>query len=315
MIQFLLIRDRIKEILKKYKMAILPGLKFLANFIIFLIININLGYNEKITGITFVVLLSAIGAFLPFSITILIASILVVLHIYSVSIFLSAIFVAIIALLYLLFIRFAPNYGGLVLLIPILSIFHLEALIPITMGLVGAPASLFAIVPGIVTTSLFTVIKETIKRSTGSMQLEDNLQNYIFVIKSLLEDKLTILLIVAAILVFAVTYICRRLVFSQVYFLATIAGMITNLLVMIVGGLIFGVKVNILWLLIGTLISGGFALLVQFFKYILDYSRVEYLQFEDDEYYYYVTAVPKLSVTSPDLNILKINETRKEQNE
>ncbi len=34
------------------------------------------------------------------------------------------------------------------------------------------------------------------------------------------------------------------------------------------------------------------------------------MQFEDDEYYYYVKAVPKLTVTRPDVKVKRIN-TRK----
>ena len=46
---------------------------------------------------------------------------------------------------------------------------------------------------------------------------------------------------------------------------------------------------------------------------MLDYTAVEHLQFDDDDYYYYVTAIPKLSVTSPNLNILKINDSDSEK--
>ena len=121
-------------------------------------------------------------------------------------------------------------------------------------------------------------------------------------------------MIAAAIAVFLATYICRRLAVSHSYILGIIAGIIVNLIVMIVGGLVFEVNVSVLWIFLGSIISGALAFAVQFFKYLLDYSSVEHLQFDDDDYFYYVTAVPKLSVTSPDLNILKINgnETGKE---
>ena len=42
------------------------------------------------------------------------------------------------------------------------------------------------------------------------------------------------------------------------------------------------------------------AALLQFFAFSVDYSRTEYTQFEDDDYYYYVKAVPKLAVTRPE---------------
>ena len=312
MIQLLLIRDSIKSVFKKYNAAIIPVLRFIAAFVTFALINGDLGYNEKLTGISVLVLLSAISAFFPMGVTVFLSGILMIFHIYSASMFLSLIFIVIIAILYFLLMRLAPGYSSLIIAIPVLTFFHMEALVPIAVGLVGSPIAIFAMIPGIVVSVLFNIIKEAVKMSAGSMQIEDNLQIYVF--ESLLENKLMLLMIAAAIAVFLATYICRRLAVSHSYILGIIAGIIVNLIVMIVGGLVFEVNVSVLWIFLGSIISGALAFAVQFFKYLLDYSSVEHLQFDDDDYFYYVTAVPKLSVTSPDLNILKINgnETGKE---
>lgn len=307
MIQLLLIRDSIKNVVKKYNAAITPVFRFIAAFVTFALINGNLGYYEKLNGISVIVLLSAISAFFPMGVTVFLAGLLMILHIYSASMFLSLIFIIIIAILYFMLMRLAPGYSAIIIAVPVLSFFHLEVLVPMASGLTGSPIAIFAIIPGIVVSILFNVIKDAVKMSSGSMQIEDNLQTYIFVIKSLIENKLMILMIVAAIGVLLATYTCRKLAVSHAYILGIIAGMIANLIIMIVGGLIFEIKVDVLWVLLGTILSGGLALVVQFFKYLLDYSSVEHLQFDDDDYFYYVTAVPKLSVTSPDLNILKIN--------
>ena len=307
MIQLLLIRDSIKNVVKKYNAAITPVFRFIAAFVTFSLINGNLGYYEKLNGISVIVLLSAISAFFPMGVTVFLAGLLMILHIYSASMFLSLIFIIIIAILYFMLMRLAPGYSAIIIAVPVLSFFHLEVLVPMASGLTGSPIAIFAIIPGIVVSILFNVIKDAVKMSSGSMQIEDNLQTYIFVIKSLVENKLMILMIVAAIGVLLATYTCRKLAVSHAYILGIIAGMIANLIIMIVGGLIFEIKVDVLWVLLGTILSGGLALVVQFFKYLLDYSSVEHLQFDDDDYFYYVTAVPKLSVTSPDLNILKID--------
>ena len=315
MIQLLLIRDSIKNIVKKYNAAITPVFRFLVAFITFALINGNLGYNEKFNGISVIVLLSAISAFFPMGVTVFLAGFLMILHIYSASMFLSLIFIVIIAILYFMLMRFAPGYSVLIIAVPVLVFFHLEVLVPIALGLIGSPIAIFAMIPGILISVLFNVIKEAVKMSSGSMQIEDNLQTYVFVIKSIVENKLMMLTIAAAVVVFLATYICRKLAVSHAYILGIIVGMLVNLVIMIVGGLICDVKINVLWILLGTVFSGGMALVVQFFKYILDYSSIEHLQFDDDDYFYYVTAVPKLSVTSPDLNILKINGNEEAEKE
>ena len=43
------------------------------------------------------------------------------------------------------------------------------------------------------------------------------------------------------------------------------------------------------------------AQIVRFFIFNVDYLRIENVQFEDEDYYYYVKAVPKVMVYTSDL--------------
>ena len=45
----------------------------------------------------------------------------------------------------------------------------------------------------------------------------------------------------------------------------------------------------------------------------LDYTGVRKLQFEDDEYFYYVKAVPKLKVAVVDKTVTRIEEVMEEE--
>ena len=51
-------------------------------------------------------------------------------------------------------------------------------------------------------------------------------------------------------------------------------------------------------LILATAIAGVLALILEIFCFSLDYKRTRRVQFEDDEYYYYVTAVPKLNASA-----------------
>lgn len=57
----------------------------------------------------------------------------------------------------------------------------------------------------------------------------------------------------------------------------------------------------------GTFVSAVGAWLVQFMRLALNYAGVENLQFEDEEYYYYVRAVPKMNVAAPSKRVKRIN--------
>ena len=55
----------------------------------------------------------------------------------------------------------------------------------------------------------------------------------------------------------------------------------------------------------------GFVL--EFFLFGADYTRTEYLEYDDDDYYYYVKAVPKFNVTKAQRRVTYIrNEKKKE---
>ena len=70
-------------------------------------------------------------------------------------------------------------------------------------------------------------------------------------------------------------------------------------------------KISILGLIVGSIFAVLIAKVVEFFGFNVDYSRTEKVQFEDDEYYYYVKAVPKVTVAAPARTVKKINSSRR----
>lgn len=73
----------------------------------------------------------------------------------------------------------------------------------------------------------------------------------------------------------------------------------------------FDTNVAIAGVIIGTIVSAGIACVIQFFVFNVDYSRTEKVQFEDDEYYYYVKAVPKVTLATPERTVKRINQQKK----
>ena len=73
----------------------------------------------------------------------------------------------------------------------------------------------------------------------------------------------------------------------------------------------FDINVSIVGIIIGSIFSVLIAKVVEFFAFHVDYSRAEKVQFEDDEYYYYVKAVPKITVATPSKTVKRINTAKK----
>ena len=102
-------------------------------------------------------------------------------------------------------------------------------------------------------------------------------------------------------------YNVRRMSVDHAWEVASVVGIFVNLILMTFGHIMLDVKVDYVDLIVGSLIALFIALLLKIFVFSVDYSRSEYLQFEDDEYYYYVKAIPKVSMTVREKTVKKIN--------
>ena len=75
--------------------------------------------------------------------------------------------------------------------------------------------------------------------------------------------------------------------------LGVLAGALVQLVALVVAYLVLGLPEKIIWLVLSTVAAIFAGVVIQFIFMNLDYARTENVQFEDDEYYYYVKAVPK----------------------
>ena len=92
-----------------------------------------------------------------------------------------------------------------------------------------------------------------------------------------------------------------------------ITGALANILILLFGDLMYNTNLSILGVIIGSVISVLLVKVLEFFVFNVDYSRTEFVQFEDDEYYYYVKAVPKVVLSKPEKTVKKINAQRKKK--
>jgi hypothetical protein len=222
---------------------------------------------------------------------------------------LAAIIIILFAIMYCLFLRFTPNLGYAVLAVPILFFLKVPYVIPILLGLFATPLSIIPTGCGVIIYYLFEVIKEaTAMQVTAS--LEDTLQLYTYVIDSMFKSQQLYMTIIIFSLVIIVTFLVRRMKFDYARESAVAAGSLTCIIGFLISDLRLDVSNQIGAMILGTLVSGVIAIIIQFFRLALDYTRVEHVQFEDEDYYYYVKAVPKINVTAPQINVKRFNTQR-----
>ena len=105
-----------------------------------------------------------------------------------------------------------------------------------------------------------------------------------------------------------VVYLIRLLSVDYAWILAIVFGSISQMGVVFTGDYLFDVQVSPQEMILGTMAALAAAGIYHFFVFAVDYSRTEYIQFQDDDYYYYVKAVPKIAVSAPDIKVQRINK-------
>ncbi|MFT4144012.1 MAG: hypothetical protein QM644_06100 [Mobilitalea sp.] len=306
MMSLLVFRERVKGIYQKYNLYITPAVKFIFALISLIAINTELGYDARLKSIPVVLALSLLSAFTPSAIMVLVSGLVATLHFYFVSPIMSIIVLILFIIIYLLFARFTPRYGYVILAIPILFFLKIPYMIPILLGIIATPIAIIPITCGVFIYYVLDVIKAAITMQQNT-SLEDILQLYINVIDSLIGNKQMIMTIVIFALILLVVFYVRKMKFDYAFEISIAAGAFASILGFLVSDLILDKSDQIFAMLLGTVVSAGIVFVINFFKLTLDYSRTEIVQFEDDAYYYYVKAVPKITVTTPQMKVKHIN--------
>ena len=304
------LRENLKKIYSRNEAFILPVIKFLLSFIVLSIINGKMGYMTKLDNMAIVLIVSLLCSFLPTGFMAFFAMMFAVLHMYALSIETAAVGLVVFLLLYLLFLRFTAKEALVVVLTPVLCMLKLPYVMPVAMGLIGTPASCVSVGCGVVVYYLLqTVI--TNAPTINSMGAEEATAKLRLLIDGMLGNKAMLVMIAAFAITVIVVYLIRRMSVDHSWTIAMVAGVMIEVMILLVGDLMYDTNLSIVSALLGAVVTLIACKIREFFRFCLDYSRTEKVQFEDDEYYYYVKAVPKMTVAAPTNTVKKINTQRR----
>ena len=113
------------------------------------------------------------------------------------------------------------------------------------------------------------------------------------------------LTLVAFVAVILVVNLIRTRMFDHAWRTAIVAGGVIYVVIMLIGSIFMEISISVVPMIIFSVVSVLIGLVLEFFVYGGDYTRTERLEYEDDEYYYYVKAVPKALVA---LSLIHISE-------
>lgn len=298
--ELLVFKEKIKRFAGKNEVYIMPILKFVLAFLALLRINGQIGFRSKIASFPITLVVALAASFLPVNLTLVILALIIVVHLSALSLECAGLVLALFLVMFLFYFRFASKDSVAVLLTPLSFAFKLPYVIPISMGLVGTPSSMVSVGCGVVVYHVLHYISLN-KKEVGSVSvLEGDNASKISGIKSLvdgiLNNKAMMVYVVAFAATVLIVYIVRRLAISYSWQIAIAMGAVVCLFVTIVANGVFKGGVSIGGALAGLIVSIILNIILQYFCFDLDYNRTEKVQFEDDEYYYYVKAVPKNTI-------------------
>ena len=197
-----------------------------------------------------------------------------------------------------------------VLLTPIAFALKIPFVVPVACALIYTPVSLVPMGCGTVVYYMMEYLKKisAASKTSGSKAMLAEISTYV---QKVFQNKEMWLYIVAFIIGFFIIYTIRRQELDHAWKIGIIAGAIANVVVTAMGSIALGVNTSYGPLIIGNIVAAVAGLVLELFLFSVDYARSERLQFEDDEYYYYVKAVPKMTVSAPTNTVKKINTQRR----
>ncbi len=306
MLSLLIFKEKIRLIYGKYSMFILPIFKFALILVALILMNINIGYLDILKNPFFIFIIAVFCSVLPFSAISVILSIYLLSDMFSVSIdmfLLIGIYLLVIGILYY---GFKPGNSYLIVVVPLLFTLKIPYVLPIVLGLGTGILTVIPLSAGIILYYLLLYVKNNIGTLTNGITSDLSVR-YFQILNSILSNKIMYIMLLAFALSLVIVYLIHNLSINYSWEIAIVSGMVSLLLFIFMGEFIMNITLSIMELLFGLIISLVLAYVYKFFIFNIDYTRTEYTQFEDDEYYYYVKAVPKISIKFPDYKNEKIN--------
>lgn len=306
------IKGQLQQVYAKYSKFIDKGVQFILALAAFYMINHDLGFMSLLSNPLITLGLAVVCAFLPMIVTVLAAAVLILVQMAAVSLGIMAVTAAVFVIMFVFYVRFSPKTALVILLTPLAFLFHIPYVIPVAFGLVGAPSSVVAIICGTIVYYMIDYVKTSASalESGGATAMISQLMTYL---QQVFQNKEMIITIIAFVIVLFLVYQVRRMAISHAWKSASAAGAVVSIVIMAAGSAVLDVKISYPELILGNVAAVIVGLILELLFFAVDYSRTESVQYEDDEYYYYVKAVPKIVVAAPEKTVKRINRRTENQ--
>ena len=303
------LKEKILRFVSGYEVYLKYVGRFAAALILFCLINGTIGFWEQIGKFSISLLLAIVCALFSQGVTLLVAGILILIHLFILSPEVALVAFLFFGILYFLYFRFAPHDTTLVILTPIFCAMGIPYVLPIGTGLLRKGYSVTALVCG----SLAFYFLQGIYQNINNFQaivagagLEGS--KMMIAVGQILDNKELYLTVGLFAVTTVVVYHLRKTSMQHAWKIAVLVGVLIQVSGFLVGYILLDITEKMLGMLIGNVLALMSGFVIEFLFMDLNYARTERVQFEDDEYYYFVKAIPKKKMASADKIIKEFNE-------
>ena len=302
----LVLKSKIKNFYEKYYRMTRAVLKFIIMFLALLTVTGQLDYNDFLGQYWVLALGALVCAVTPDGVSMVLLLLLICGEISAVSVLLGGSVLLMTAVYALLYGRFEKKQYYIFFLIPLLDPFHIGYTVPIVAALFASPVVLPALIMGVLLQFVIQGVNLYASASGGVAESGEILSSLQYLMNYLLQNRLVYVTVAAFCLTFLCVYMIRRGKAKHGPQIAILVGALLMMSVELLSNIALELGINLMWLTVQVAVSMVIAYIIQFFHITLDYHGTKKLQFEDDEYYYYVTAVPKFKVAVVDRTVTRI---------
>lgn len=300
-------KERLQKLYASYSVYILKGIQFVMGILIFGLINYNIGFMKMASSVLCTIGLAVICTFLPMLVMTMAAALLILVHFYALSLPIAIVSAVIFLLMYIFYFRFTPKKSWLVLVAALAFGLKIPFVIPVAFGLMGTPVWIVPAACGIISYYMVDFVKgsATALKSADADGIAASLMSFT---KQVLGNKEMWLMIMAVAIGILVVNVVRSRAVSNAWKIASASGSVVCVIVAAAGNMILEGRLSYASMVVSAVLGIILGLVLEFLFFSVDYSGTENIQFEDDEYYYYVKAVPKVGVSAPEKQVKHITE-------
>ena len=268
------------------------ALKFVIAFLALFYVRENGGVIEPLGQLTVVLIIAAFCSFLPSNALLLAGTVYLTAQFYGVSLEAAIVGGVVLIIMLLFYFCFIPKQAYVVVLTALCIGWKIPLALPLVCALMVGPGALVGIICGCAVSTL----GQYLRNSKGAVdQFGEAFFNHIMeLFQGLLMRRELLVTLVILTAVFLLVYLIRRMPVQYSWQIAIVSGVLVYGLLSGTSMILLDLDLSPVNLAADLMIGAAAGFLVQFFCFSLDYRKVEYLQFEDDDYYYYVKAVSKL---------------------